>query len=35
VLFGGVIGVVGALYDLFAIRGYVLSNKAVFQEAGL
>ena len=35
VLFGGVIGVVGALYDLFALRGYVLSNKAVLQEAGL
>lgn len=35
VIFGGVIGVAGSLYDLFVIRNYVLSNKQVFQEAGL
>lgn len=35
VIFGGVFGVIGALYDLFAIRGYVLENKNVFAQAGL
>ena len=35
VLFGGLIGVAGSIYDLVAIRGYVLSNKAVFEQAGL
>ena len=34
-IIGGGIGVIGALYDLFAIRGYVLENKAVYQQAGL
>ena len=32
---GGVVGVAGALYDMFMIRQYVLENKAVFEEAGL
>jgi len=32
---GGVIGVAGSLYDMFAVRSYVLDNKAVFEEAGL
>lgn len=35
VLFGGVIGVAGSLYDFLAVRDYVLSNKKVFEEAGL
>lgn len=35
VIFGGVIGVAGALYDLFAVRDYVLKNRKVFEEAGL
>lgn len=31
---GGVIGVAGSLYDMFAVRNYVLDNKVVFEEAG-
>ena len=34
-VFGGVIGVAGSLYDMFAVRNFVLSNKQVFEEAGL
>lgn len=34
-LFGGVYGVAGALYDLFAVRAYVLENREAFAEAGL
>ncbi len=34
-ILGGVVGVAGALYDMFAIRQYVLENKEVFYEAGL
>ena len=34
-IFGGVIGVAGSLYDMFAIRNFVLSNKAVYENAGL
>lgn len=30
VLFGGVIGVVGSIYYLVAIRGFVLANEAAF-----
>ncbi len=30
VLFGGVIGVACSIYDLIAVRGYVLANKEVF-----
>ena len=32
VLLGGVIGVAAAIFDLLAIRGYVLENKATFEE---
>ncbi len=32
---GGVVGALGALYDMFMVRQYVLDNKAVFEEAGL
>lgn len=35
VVFGGVIGAAGSLYDLFLVRGYVMENKNVFAEAGL
>lgn len=35
VVFGGVIGAAGSLYDLFLVLGYVLENKNVFAEAGL
>lgn len=35
VVFGGVIGVAAALFDLFAIRGYAIENKQVFEDAGL
>ena len=35
VLFGGMIGVAGSIYDLIAVRGYVLSNRQVFEQAGL
>ena len=34
-LLGGVVGVAGAFYDMFAIRAYVLKNKDAFEEAGL
>lgn len=34
IVFGGVIGVIGALYDLFGVRSYVLDNKEIFAEAG-
>lgn len=34
-IFGGVIGIAGGLYDLFAVRDYVLKNREVFEEAGL
>jgi hypothetical protein len=34
-ILGGIIGVAGALYDMFMIRGYVLENKAVFEEETL
>ena len=34
-IFGGVIGIAGAFYDLFAVRDYVLKNKKVFEDAGL
>lgn len=34
-LFGGVIGVAGSIYDLLAIRDYVLKNRKVFEDAGL
>lgn len=34
-LLGGGFGILGCLYDLFLVRGYVLSNKDVFAEAGL
>ena len=33
VVFGGVIGVAGGLYDLLAVRAYVLDNKEIFNEA--
>jgi uncharacterized membrane protein len=32
VLLGGVIGVAAAIFDLLAIRGYVLENKQTFEE---
>ena len=32
--FGWGFGVIGALYDLIAIRGYVLENKQLFEEEG-
>ncbi len=35
VLFGGVIGVAASIYDMVAIRGYVLENRKVFEENGL
>lgn len=35
VIFGGVIGVAGGIYDLLVVRDYVLKNKKVFEEAGL
>ena len=31
-IFGAGIGVIGGLYDLFAVRGYVMSNKDIFNE---
>ena len=34
-ILGGIIGVAGALYDMFMIRGYVLENKAVFEEENI
>ncbi len=34
-IFGGIIGVAGGFYDLFAVREYVLKNRKVFEEAGL
>lgn len=34
-IFGGVIGVAGSLYDLFMVRSYVLDNKDVYANAGL
>ena len=34
-VFGGVIGVAASLYDMFAIRDYVLKNRHVFEQAGL
>jgi len=34
-LFGGIIGVAGSIYDMTAVRGYVMSNRKVFEEAGL
>ncbi len=33
-VFGGVIGVAGGLYDIFMVRGYVLENKDVYEQAG-
>lgn len=33
-VFGGVIGVAGSLYDMFAVRQFVMNNKEVFAEAG-
>ena len=33
-VFGGVVGILGAIYDLFAVRGYVLKNRAVFEALG-
>lgn len=30
-IFGGVIGVIGSLYYLFAIRGFVMENKSQFE----
>ena len=32
VIFGGLIGVVGGLYDMFVVRNYVLQNKDIFNE---
>ncbi len=32
---GGIIGVAASLYDIFAIRDYVLKNRYVFEQAGL
>lgn len=32
VIFGGVIGVACSIYDLIAVRGYVLENKKTFDE---
>ena len=32
VIFGGVIGVACSIYDLVAVRGYVLENKETFDE---
>ena len=32
---GGVIGVIGSIFDLVAIRGYVLENRQVFEKYGL
>ncbi len=32
---GGVIGIAASLYDMFAIRDYVLKNRQVFEQAGL
>lgn len=34
-IFGGMFGVLGSLYDMFAVRGYVLSNRKVYEDAGL
>ena len=34
-IFGGGFGIAGALYDIFAVRAFVLNNRAVFEEAGL
>lgn len=34
VVLGGVIGVAASIYDLIAIRGYVLENRSVFEENG-
>ena len=34
-IFGGVIGVAGSLYDMFVVRNYVLENRKVFEDAGL
>lgn len=34
VIFGGVVGAVGGLYDLFVVRDFVLKNKEIFNEAG-
>ncbi len=31
-LIGGVIGVAAAIYDMLAIRGYVMENKQTFEE---
>ena len=33
VILGGVIGVAAAIFDLIGIRGYVLENKQIFEEA--
>ena len=35
VCFGGVVGVLGAVYDLVAVRDYVLKNRSVFADANL
>ena len=34
-VFGGVVGILGAVYDLVAVRGYVLENRTVFAAVGL
>ena len=33
-IFGAGFGVAGAIYELIAVRGYVLKNREVFEEAG-
>ena len=33
-IFGAGFGVLGAFYELFLVRGYVLKNREVFEEAG-
>ncbi|MBR5515200.1 MAG: hypothetical protein IKU52_03245 [Clostridia bacterium] len=35
IVFGGVIGAAGCLYDIFLVRDHVLKNKQVFADAGL
>ena len=34
-IFGGIIGIAGNLYDMFAVRSYVLDNRQVFEKYGL
>lgn len=34
VIFGGIIGVAASIYDLLAVRGFVLENRKVFEDNG-